>query len=307
MFWYLIYNIRGMVLFNQFYSSKISNSSHEIYIINFCSFYNINNSNSDGGALFISTTLPILLCNSFFSNIVISGDFVGGGGCLIGSEITLSYNCFILCSCGYTGFGIYQDSSITNILNHSVFMKCYNQAASSCSSWCLRGGYSTSISLNCSSCTNIYRETCGHFGWNPSCYSCFINNINNNGAFVYFPYSRSPEGIHEFSNYINNSVTHSIIFFSPFDILKNNVFVKNVGTISSQYTGNPTGVLQNCIFDTEFSGIITNTPNCLFLQNNILLNKILISNSLCNNNYLDTIIKKKKLNFQKYYFLFIFL
>ena len=301
-----ILNLISLNLLNQNYSNRISFNNNENYLINFCSFYNIIHSGSNGGALFISSTLFINLLNSFFYNIILSSTTFGGASCLIGSQVNVSFNCFILCSCGYAGFGIYQESTISNMLNHSIFLNCFLQSNNPGNTWCLRGGFSVSVSLNCSECINKYREACGHFGWNPLCYTCFLNNINNNGIYIYFPYSKSPEGIHEFTNYINNTASTSIILFSPFDKLKNNIFLKNNGVISS---GSLDGLFQNCIFDSIFSGVVTNTINCLFLQNEINSIKIIVSNSLClnNNNYFFTLNKFIFFKFKKLlYYLLIF-
>ena len=279
-------------LFDSNYSNRKTFTNNEDYYINFCSFYNILTSTSNGGALSIISSLKINLLNSFFNNIILLEYGIGGGGYLSGSQVNVSFCCFNLCSCGYAGFGIFQDSIQSNILNHTVFLNCYDQNPNSCDSWCLRGGFSISISLNCVLCLNKYREACGHFGWNPLCYSCYINNINNNGVYIYFPYSKEPEGIHEFTNYINNTVSSSIILFSPFDKLKNNIFLKNYGIISTLFYGEPTGLFQNCIFDSVFSGIITNTINCNFEFNYIQTINIKISNFFCYNNYQQNTLTK---------------
>ena len=233
--------------------------------------------------------------NSFFYKNIITNQFSGGGAALIGSIINTSFNCFVLCSCGGTGFGIYQFSSVNNYLNQSVFFQTYYIISTSCSSWCLRGGFSISNSINSSNGINIYRESCGHFGWQPLCYSIFIQNNNNNGLYIFNPSSKSPEGIHEFTNYINNTAINSLILFNSYDKLKNNIFIKNIGILTS---GTSNGLFENCFFDSNFSGIMTNTINCFFLQNNLIEINIKISNSYClKNQNLFTLMKKINNNF----------
>ena len=267
-------------------SLRIPFTINQTYFISNCYFISILSNTQEGGSIYIKSILNVEILRCLFQDSSASNF---GGACYTESNlIKFSFSCIDDCRCSNSGSGIY----IFGYLNASLYYSSFRNNSAHLAAWILKGTFCDATYLNSTNCISNGRESVGHFTYGPNCYSNMNIYNSNKGPYVFFPYTVLNYCFHEYSNFLNNSNSIAIFCFTNENIIISNcIFINNSGKIVDSYA---TYIVDfyDCIFDTNFIGIVRNTINCKFLQSNIIpinINYILWCNY---NNYLTTNLNK---------------
>ena len=233
-------------------------------IVEYSFFYNISSSSSGGVVSELSNDeLNVSFCVFAFCSSVLFGGAVYSKA---NKNLVLN-SCFYSNKCGKYGADIFLEGISQNFVERSAFLKAITSESESLG---LRNGVQVIRNVNNTMCTSY----CVPTSIICSCTSAelsYYNSVSNYGQCGFCSYLYTLKNIHQYGNFINNTLTEQSLGTLRFDKSSPDfhwfVFINNQGTISYQIDSPAPGTLYNSYLSCSALNLgsgFSSAENCYF-------------------------------------------